>query len=109
MEGVLAQWGAAAACGAGAHLAERVEELFLGASMLEAVRDGQVATLCLWQQLHTASYMGYALCCGPFRLSAVCHCADRDAPTSKAQQYDDAHVACGVASSPSGVPIGLLS
>lgn len=45
VEGVLAQWGRAAAGGAGAHLAERVEELFLEASMLEAVRNGQVATL----------------------------------------------------------------
>ena len=42
---MLAQWARVAAGGAGGHLAGRVEELFLEASMLEAVRDGQVATL----------------------------------------------------------------
>jgi hypothetical protein len=42
VEGVLARWAAAAGAGGGAHLAARVEELFLEASMLEAVRLGQV-------------------------------------------------------------------
>ena len=42
VEGVLLQWAAASAGGGSAHLAERMEELFLEASMLEAVRRGQV-------------------------------------------------------------------
>jgi len=42
VEGVLLQWAAASAGGGSAHLAERVEELFLEASMLEAVRRSQV-------------------------------------------------------------------
>jgi len=42
VEGVLARWAAVAGAGGGAHLAARVEELFLEASMLEAVRTGQV-------------------------------------------------------------------
>ena len=55
VEGVLQQWAAASAGGGSAHLAERVEELFLEASMLEAVRRGQVRSWLIIKVMHAVT------------------------------------------------------
>lgn len=73
VEGVLLQWAAASAGGGSAHLAERVEELFLEASMLEAVRRGQVRSWLVANQAYACCYSGqegFASC--TLALTALC-------------------------------------
>ena len=61
MDGVLARWNALAPGQAPAALGERLEELFLEASMLEAVRT-RCFTLPANTFLHCNSCFGLALC-----------------------------------------------